>query len=71
MTESAIHVCRLAAFPLARQHPSQELNLDLPLQLFLQLVEVNMFERVSLQQMINNALPDLENRPISSQLDLF
>jgi ABC-type arginine transport system permease subunit len=34
-------------------------------------VEVNIFERVSLQQMIKNALPDLENRLISSQLDLF
>jgi ABC-type arginine transport system permease subunit len=34
-------------------------------------VEVNMFERVSLQQMVKNALPDLENRLLSAQLDLF
>ncbi len=36
----------------------KQLALDLPLQLFLQLVEVNMFERISLPQMVQNALPE-------------
>jgi len=62
-----IAVCVYLLALIARK----ELKLELPLQLFLQLVEVNMFERVSLQQMVKNALPDLENRLISSQLDLF
>lgn len=49
----------------------KQLALDLPLQLFLQLVEVNMFERISLSQMVQNALPNLENRQLSSQIELF
>lgn len=62
-----IAVCVYLLALIARK----ELKLELPLQLFLQLIEVNMFERVSLQQMVKNALPDLENRLLSSQLDLF
>jgi hypothetical protein len=62
-----IAVCVYLLALIARK----ELKLELPLQLFLQLVEVNMFERVSSPQMIKNALPDLENRLLSSQLDLF
>lgn len=62
-----IAVCVYLLALIARK----QLALDLPLQLFLQLVEVNMFERISLHQMVQNALPGLEDRQLSSQIDLF
>lgn len=62
-----IAVCVYLLALIARK----QLALDLPLQLFLQLVEVNMFERISLHQMVQNALPGLEDRQLSSQFDLF
>jgi hypothetical protein len=34
-------------------------------------VEVNMFEKVSLRQMVHNALPSLDERQLSPQMDLF
>ena len=49
----------------------KQLALELPLQLFLQLVEINMFERISLSQMVQNVLPILEDRQLSSRIDLF
>jgi hypothetical protein len=30
-----------------------------------------MFERISLQQMVQNALPSMQDRQLSSQIDLF
>jgi hypothetical protein len=34
-------------------------------------VEVNMFEKVSLRQMVHDALPKLDDRLLSPQMDLF
>jgi hypothetical protein len=62
-----IAVCVYLLALIARK----QLALDLPLQLFLQLVEVNMFESISLHQMVQNALPCLDDRQLSSQIDLF
>lgn len=49
----------------------KQLAFELPLQLFLQLVDINMFERISLSQMVQNVLPILEDRQLSSRIDLF
>jgi IS4 transposase len=62
-----IAVCVYLLALIARK----QLALELPLQLFLQLVEVNMFEKVSLHQMVRNALPSLDERQLSPQMDLF
>jgi Transposase DDE domain/Domain of unknown function (DUF4372) len=62
-----IAVCVYLLALIARK----ELALDLPLQMLLQLVEVNMFEKISLKQMVRNALPSHEERQLSAQLDLF
>ena len=62
-----IAVCVYLLALIARK----QLALDLPLQLFLQLVEVNMFERISLHQMVQHAIPAQDDRQLSSQFDLF
>ncbi len=62
-----IAVCVYLLALIARK----QLALELPLQLFLQLVEVNMFENISLHQMVRNALPNLDDRQLSPQMDLF
>jgi hypothetical protein len=47
------------------------LNTELSLRNFLHLVEVNMFERITLAQMLDNALTDESFEQMKSQADLF
>lgn len=47
------------------------LHTELSLRNFLHLVEVNMFEKISLAQMVDNALKDESFEELKSQVDLF
>ena len=49
----------------------KRLNTELSLRNFLHLVEVNMFEKISLAHMVDNALKGENVKPIQSQVDLF
>ena len=47
------------------------LQTDLSLRNFLHLVEVNMFEKIALSQMVANALKGEDFKPLQSQVELF
>jgi hypothetical protein len=49
----------------------KELGMDISLRNFLHLVEVNMFEKITLKQMITNALRNEEVEVLQSQDELF
>ena len=49
----------------------KRLNTELSLRNFLHLVEVNMFEKISLAHMVDNALGGESVKPIQSQVELF
>ena len=49
----------------------KELQLDPPLQLFMQLIEVNMFEKVQLTDMVANALVSIPHPTFDPQTELF
>ena len=51
--------------------PHKGLKTELSLRNFLHLVEVNMFERISLEQMVANALDGDAFEHLQSQVDLF
>jgi hypothetical protein len=49
----------------------KELGMDISLRNFLHLVEVNMFEKITLKQMVTNALRNEEVEVLQSQDELF
>lgn len=49
----------------------KRLNTGLSLLNFLHLVEVNMFERITLAQMVDNVLSDDSFKELKSQVELF
>ena len=49
----------------------KEVGMDISLRNFLHLVEVNMFEKITLQQMVSNALQGLELSELQAQEEMF
>ena len=49
----------------------RRLNTDLSLRNFLHSGEVNMFEKITLAQMVDNALSDDSFKELTSQVELF
>ena len=49
----------------------KELGMDISLRNFLHLVEVNMFEKITLKQMVTNALRNEEVEVLQSQDELL
>ena len=49
----------------------KEVGMDISLRNFLHLVEVNMFEKITLQQMVSNALQGEELSKLQAQKEMF
>lgn len=62
-----IAVCVYLLVLIARRHLAQ----DVSPQIFLNLIEVNMFEKTTLNQMVSNALLNIDDSELDNQLNLF